>query len=192
MPSICDVHYSAQSFAVGHYTSLTGRERQKHSGRRGAREPDRDVAPVDFERDPSSYVHWKLSFDGAVATLAMDVKEDGGLRPDYRLKLELVRSGVDIELADAVQRIRFEHPEVRTVVITSLKERVSCAGANIFMLRGASRLEGQFLQVHERDAARDGRREPPQRAEVSCGLERHLRGWRIRARAGVRRDRPGR
>jgi len=96
------------------------------------------VAPVDFERDPSSYVHWKLSFDGVVATLAMDVKEDGGLRPDYRLKLNSYDLGVDIELADAVQRIRFEHPEVRTVVITSLKERVFCAGANIFMLRGAS------------------------------------------------------
>ena len=96
------------------------------------------VAPVDFERDPSSYVHWKLSFDGVVATLAMDVKEDGGLRPDYRLKLNSYDLGVDIELADAIQRIRFEHPEVRTVVITSLKERVFCAGANIFMLRGAS------------------------------------------------------
>ena len=96
------------------------------------------VAPVDFERDPSSYVHWKLSFDGVVATLAMDVKEDGGLQPDYRLKLNSYDLGVDIELADAVQRIRFEHPEVRTVVITSLKERVFCAGANIFMLRGAS------------------------------------------------------
>jgi benzoyl-CoA-dihydrodiol lyase len=95
-------------------------------------------APVDFERNPSSYLHWKLSFDGAVATLAMDVQEDGGLRPDYRLKLNSYDLGVDIELADAVQRIRFEHPEVRTVVITSLKERIFCAGANIFMLRGAS------------------------------------------------------
>src|SRR6478736_5435325 len=93
---------------------------------------------VSFETSPDKYRHWKLTFDGPVATLSMDVKEDGGLQPDYRLKLNSYDLGVDIELADAVQRIRFEHPEVRTVVIMSLKERVFCAGANIFMLRGAS------------------------------------------------------
>src|SRR5687767_5392195 len=93
---------------------------------------------VDFERTPGSYRHWKLAFDGPVATLSMDVQEDGGLRPDYRLKLNSYDLGVDIELADALQRIRFEHPEVRSVVITSLKERVFCAGANIFMLGGSS------------------------------------------------------
>jgi benzoyl-CoA-dihydrodiol lyase len=93
---------------------------------------------VAFETAPDRYRHWKLSFEGPVATLSMDVPEDGGLRPDYRLKLNSYDLGVDIELADAVQRIRFEHPEVRTVVITSLKERVFCAGANIFMLRGSS------------------------------------------------------
>ena len=93
---------------------------------------------IEFERHPDSYHHWKLTFDGAVATLAMDVQEDGGLRPDYRLKLNSYDLGVDIELADAIQRIRFEHPEIRTVVITSLKERVFCAGANIFMLRGST------------------------------------------------------
>jgi benzoyl-CoA-dihydrodiol lyase len=96
------------------------------------------LPPIDFERRPETYRHWKLSFDGAIATLAMDVQEDGALRGDYRLKLNSYDLGVDIELADAVQRIRFEHPEVRTVVITSLKERVFCAGANIFMLRGSS------------------------------------------------------
>src|SRR5678816_2982462 len=96
------------------------------------------LSPVSFETDPSRYRHWKLSFDGAIATLAMDVQEDGGLQSDYRLKLNSYDLGVDIELADAIQRIRFEHPEVRTVVITSLKERIFCAGANIFMLRGAS------------------------------------------------------
>jgi len=79
------------------------------------------VAPIDFETHPSRYRHWKLSCDGAVATLGMDVREDGGLRDDYRLKLNSYDLGVDIELADAVQRIRFEHPDVRTVVITSLK-----------------------------------------------------------------------
>ena len=93
---------------------------------------------VDFDRDPSTYAHWKLSFDGSVATLAMDVQEDRGLSPGYRLKLNSYDLGVDIELADAVQRIRFEHPEVHAVVITSLKERIFCAGANIFMLRGAT------------------------------------------------------
>src|SRR5678810_166310 len=96
------------------------------------------LSPVSFETDPSRYRHWKLGFDGEIATLSMDVQEDAGLRGDYRLKLNSYDLGVDIELADAVQRIRFEHPEVRAVVITSVKERVFCAGANIFMLRGAS------------------------------------------------------
>jgi benzoyl-CoA-dihydrodiol lyase len=93
---------------------------------------------IDFARSPDQYRHWKLGFEGPIATLAMDVQEDGGLRPDYRLKLNSYDLGVDIELADALQRIRFEHPEVHTVVITSLKERVFCAGANIFMLRSST------------------------------------------------------
>src|SRR3954470_18969618 len=96
------------------------------------------VAPVVFETHPSEYRHWQLTIEGHVATLGMDVQEDAGLSSDYRLKLNSYDLGVDIELADAVQRIRFEHPEVHTVVITSLKERIFCAGANIFMLRGAS------------------------------------------------------
>jgi len=91
-----------------------------------------------FETRPDRYRHWKLSFEGQVATLSMDVQEDAGLSPDYRLKLNSYDLGVDIELADAIQRIRFEHPEVHAVVIASLKERVFCAGANIFMLRGSS------------------------------------------------------
>ncbi len=90
--------------------------------------------PVDFRTDPSRYRHWKLRIDGRVATLAMDVQETGGLRPGYELKLNSYDLGVDIELADAVQRLRFEHPEVGAVVVTSLKERVFCAGANIRML----------------------------------------------------------
>ena len=93
---------------------------------------------VAFETSPERYRHWKLEFDGPVATLSMDVQEDAGLSSDYRLKLNSYDLGVDIELADAVQRLRFEHPEVHSVVITSLKERVFCAGANIFMLRGSS------------------------------------------------------
>jgi len=89
---------------------------------------------ISFETSPDRYRHWKLNVDGAVATLSMDVQEDGGLSPDYRLKLNSYDLGVDIELHDAVQRIRFEHPAVRTVVLTSAKDRVFCSGANIFML----------------------------------------------------------
>ncbi len=94
--------------------------------------------PLSLETSPDRYHHWKLSFDGPIATLSMDVQEDAGLSPDYRLKLNSYDLGVDIELADAVQRLRFEHPEVHAVVITSLKERIFCAGANIFMLRGST------------------------------------------------------
>jgi benzoyl-CoA-dihydrodiol lyase len=93
-----------------------------------------DRQRVTFDAHPDSYRHWKLSFDGAVATLALDVDENAGLRPGYKLKLNSYDLGVDIELHDAVQRIRFEHPEVRTVVLTSAKERIFCSGANIFML----------------------------------------------------------
>jgi len=94
---------------------------------------------VSFETSPDQYKHWKLTIDGAVATLAMDVKEDAGLRPaDYKLKLNSYDLGVDIELADTLQRIRFEHPEVHAVVLTSLKPRIFCAGANIFMLGSSS------------------------------------------------------
>jgi benzoyl-CoA-dihydrodiol lyase len=89
---------------------------------------------VDYRTEPALYRHWKLAFDGPVATLSMDVTEDGGLRPGYRLKLNSYDLGVDIELADALNRIRFEHPEVRAVIVTSAKERVFCSGANIFML----------------------------------------------------------
>ena len=89
---------------------------------------------VEYQTDPSQYRHWKLSFDGAVATLAVDIDENAGLRPGYKLKLNSYDLGVDIELNDALNRIRFEHPEVRTVVVTSLKDKVFCSGANIFML----------------------------------------------------------
>ncbi|MDQ0140021.1 2,3-epoxybenzoyl-CoA dihydrolase [Cupriavidus necator] len=95
-------------------------------------------APVTFERHPDQYRHWKLTFNGAIATLAMDVDEEGGLRPGYALKLNSYDLGVDIELHDALQRIRFEHPEVRTVVLTSARERIFCSGANIFMLGQSS------------------------------------------------------
>jgi benzoyl-CoA-dihydrodiol lyase len=93
---------------------------------------------IDFQTDPTRYRHWKLSFDGPVAMLTMDVDPAGGLMDGYELKLNSYDLGVDIELADAVQRLRFEHPEVKTVVIRSGKEGVFCAGANIRMLGKAS------------------------------------------------------
>ena len=96
------------------------------------------IGPLSFDVHPSTYKHWKLTFDGPIATLGMDVQEDGGLSPDYKLKLNSYDLGVDIELNDALQRIRFEHPETHTVVVTSMRERIFCAGANIFMLRGST------------------------------------------------------
>ena len=92
------------------------------------------LGSVEYQTDPSRYKHWRLSFDPPVATLTMDVAEDGGLRAGYKLKLNSYDLGVDIELHDALQRIRFEHPEIRSVIITSAKNRVFCSGANIYML----------------------------------------------------------
>ena len=89
---------------------------------------------VDYQTAPDRYKHWALKFEGPVATLTADFDENAGLRPGYKLKLNSYDLGVDIELNDAINRIRFEHPEVRTVVITSAKEKVFCSGANIFML----------------------------------------------------------
>jgi benzoyl-CoA-dihydrodiol lyase len=96
------------------------------------------VPQVTFDRHPDSYRHWKLRVDGPVAWLEMDVDEQGGLVPGYELKLNSYDLGVDIELYDAVQRLRFEHPGVRSVVMTSAKDNVFCAGANIRMLAGSS------------------------------------------------------
>lgn len=89
---------------------------------------------VTFETHPDQYAHWKISVDGSIATLSMDVNEDKGLRPGYKLKLNSYDLGVDIELYDALNRVRFEHPQVKCVVITSAKERMFCSGANIYML----------------------------------------------------------
>ena len=89
---------------------------------------------VNYQTEPGQYRHWKLGFEGPVATLKADFDENGGLRPGYKLKLNSYDLGVDIELHDAINRIRFEHPEVRSVVITSAKDKVFCSGANIFML----------------------------------------------------------
>jgi benzoyl-CoA-dihydrodiol lyase len=98
----------------------------------------RDEPSISFDTDPGRYRHWQLSIDGQVATLALDTAEDGGLHPGYSLKLNSYDLGVDIELHDAVQRLRFEHPEVRAVILTSGKEGVFCAGANIKMLAQAA------------------------------------------------------
>ena len=92
---------------------------------------------IDFQTDPSKYRHWKVDYDGPIARLSMDVDEKGGLFDGYELKLNSYDLGVDIELADVVQRMRFEHPEVKVVVMQSAKDKVFCAGANIRMLGGA-------------------------------------------------------
>jgi benzoyl-CoA-dihydrodiol lyase len=96
--------------------------------------PAREAPYVTYDTHPDRYAHWKLSFDGPVATLALNIDEDRGLRPGYKLKLNSYDLGVDIELADALQRIRFEHPEVGSVIVTSGRDRIFCSGANIFML----------------------------------------------------------
>ncbi len=89
---------------------------------------------IDFQTNPSKYQHWKLEFEGDVATLIMDVNPAATLKPGYDLKMNSYDLGVDIELYDAIQRLRFEHPEVKTVVMTSGNEKIFCAGANIRML----------------------------------------------------------
>src|SRR3989454_5076105 len=101
-------------------------------------EPQATADFVDYQTDPSRYKHWRVSYDGPVATITMDVNEEGGLRPGYKLKLNSYDLGVDIELHDVLQRIRFEHPEIRSVVITSARHRVFCSGANIYMLGQSS------------------------------------------------------
>ena len=93
---------------------------------------------INFETSPDQYKHWKLNIAGAVATLTMDVQEDLTLAEGYKLKLNSYDLGVDIELADAIQRLRFEQPQVKAVVLTSLKPRIFCAGANIYMLGTSS------------------------------------------------------
>src|SRR5262245_66006240 len=93
---------------------------------------------IDFRTEPVRYRHWTLTIDGPVATLTMDVREDGGLRPGYDLKLNSYDLGVDIELYDAAQRLRFEHPEVGAVILTSGKERIFWAGDIISMLGESS------------------------------------------------------
>ena len=93
---------------------------------------------ITYDRTPAQYAHWRVRYEGEVATLSMDVDEDAGLAPGYKLKLNSYDLGVDIELYDALQRVRFEHPEIKVVVVTSAKERMFCSGANIYMLGKSS------------------------------------------------------
>src|SRR5262249_38301684 len=104
----------------------------------GARRTEKGSRMIDFETSPDRYHHWKLTFDGTLATMALDVAEDKCIAPGYKLKLNSYDLGVDIELHDALNRIRFEHPEVKSVVITSGKSRMFCSGANIYMLGASS------------------------------------------------------
>ena len=96
--------------------------------------PEAPPQTITYDTHPDQYRHWRLTFDDAIATLHLDINEDGGIKPGYKLKLNSYDLGVDIELYDALQRIRFEHPEVRSVIVTSGKDRIFCSGANIFML----------------------------------------------------------
>jgi benzoyl-CoA-dihydrodiol lyase len=109
-----------------------------HTGSMATTLAPAEAGPVLFETAPERYRHWRLSVEGRVATLTLDIDEDAGIRPGYKLKLNSYDLGVDIELHDALQRIRFEHPAVASVVITSAKERTFCAGANIYMLGTSS------------------------------------------------------
>ena len=105
---------------------------------------------IDYRTDPTQYRHWTLSVEGAIARLSLNIAEDGGIRPGYKLKLNSYDLGVDIELHDALNRVRFEHPNVRSVIVTSGKDRIFCSGAGGIQ----PRLEGQLLQVPQRNAQR--------------------------------------
>ena len=145
-------------------------------------------------RSPDRYRHWKLTVDGAIATLAMDVDEDGGLRPGYKLKLNSLRPRRRHRAARRAAAHALRAPaRCAAVVVTSATDRMFCSGANIFMLGLlVARVEGELLQVHQRDAQRHRGREPPLRAQVHRGVQRHDRRRRLRARARVRRDPAGR
>ena len=144
--------------------------------------------PVSFQTRPDLYRHWRLEFDGDVARLVLDVDEQGGLRPGYELKLNSYDLGVDIELYDAVQRLRFEHPEVRAVVITSGDDKVFCAGANIRMLAASSHpWKVNFCKFT--NETRCGIEDASEHSGQTylAARERHRVRRRLRDRAGVRR-----
>ena len=144
---------------------------------------------VNYQTEPSRYRHWKLKFDGAVAKLLADFDENAGLRPGYKLKLNSYDLGVDIELNDAINRIRFERPEVRTVVIASARERVFCSGANIFML-GVSSHAWKVNFCKFTNETRNGLEDSSQYDGLKflAAVNWPLRGRRLRVDAGLRRD----
>ena len=151
------------------------------------------TARIDFQTDPSRYRHWRIAYDGDVATLIMDVDPKGGLFHGYELKLNSYDLGVDIELADAVQRLRFEHPEVRAVVSRSGKDNVFCAGANIRMLGGASHAHKvNFCKFTNETRNADRGRGPRIPASAISRGQRHLRWRRLRAGARLRPHHAGR
>src|SRR5919112_2360836 len=129
----------AQAHPLG--GTVTTLDERPGTGGAEATAPAPDQPParteVSFDTSPEQYRHWTLSVDGEVATLTLDVAEDGGIVPGYELKMNSYDLGVDIELHDAVQRVRFEHPEAKALVVTSAKDRMFCAGANIKMLAGS-------------------------------------------------------
>ena len=146
-------------------------------------------AVITFETHPDRYAHWRMSIDDAIATLAMNVNEDKGLKPGYKLKLNSYDLGVDIELYDALHRIRFEHPEVRCVVLTSARERIFCSGANIYML-GQSTHGWKVNFCKFTNETRNGMEDSSRNDGLKflAAVQRHLRRRRLRARARLRRD----
>ena len=148
---------------------------------------------ISFETHPSNYKHWKLSVDGEIARLTMSVDDDHALKPGYELKLNSYDLAVDIELSDAISRLRFEHPEVRSVVISADIDRVFCSGANIYMLGAlVAQLQGELLQVHQRNSPLHRGCLSKQRSPFHRRVQRRHRGRRIRAGPGVRRNHPRR
>ena len=135
---------------------------------------------IDFQTSPSDYRHWRVAYEGNVARLIMDVDENAGLFDGYELKLNSYDLGVDIELADIVQRMRFEHPEIGAIIMESGKEKVFCAGANIKMLGGAShahkvnfcKFTNETRNTYE--AAAEDFRTALYRRNQRC-----VRGWRV-------------
>ena len=141
--------------------------------------------PIIFETHPSRYRHLRLETHSDRARIILKVDENGGLRPGYQLKLNSYDLGVDIELADAVTRLRFEHPGVSTVTLTSALDGTFCAGANIFMLASSDYISSKLLQVHQRNTPGDGGREPERRPALRRRAQRDLQRWRLRTRDGM-------
>ena len=141
---------------------------------------------IDFQVDPKAMKHWRVDYDGPVANLIMDVDETAGLFDGYQLKLNSYDLGVDIELADVVQRMRFEHPEVKVVVMRSGKDKVFCAGANIRMLGGASHAHKvNFCKFTNETRNTFEAAEADSGQKYIAAVQGRLRGRRLRTGAGL-------